>query len=45
MTAIGDLEGALSAEMYEDSLQRSISLSRSVENSKNLLIFKWKNVL
>ena len=45
MTAIGDLRGALSAGMYDDSLQRSISLSCSVENSKNLLVFKWKNVL
>ncbi len=45
MTAIGDLQGALSAQMYDDSLQRSISLTCSVENSKNLLSFKWKNVL
>ena len=45
MNTIGDLRGALSAGMYDDSLQRSISLSCSVENSKNLLVFKWKNVL
>lgn len=45
MTAIGDLQGALSAQMYDDSLQRSISLTCSVANSKNLLSFKWKNVL
>ena len=45
MTAIGNLQGALSAQMYDDSLQRSISLTCSVENSKNLLSFKWKNVL
>ena len=45
MTAIGDLQGSLSAKTYEDSLQRSISLTANVENSKNLLTFKWKNVL
>lgn len=45
MTAIGDLQGSLAAKTYEDSLQRSISLTANVENSKNLLIFKWKNVL
>ena len=41
MTAISDLQG----KTYDDSLQRSISLTGNVENSKNLLTFKWKNVL
>ena len=45
MTAISDLQGSLDAKTYEDSLQRSISLTGNVENSKNLLTFKWKNVL
>ncbi len=45
MVAIGDLKGALDAEMWEDSLQRAVLLTYTVENSKNLLTFKWKNVL
>ena len=45
MTAISDLQGSLAAKTYDDSLQRSISLTGNVENSKNLLTFKWKNVL
>lgn len=43
--AIGDLDGSLQANMQEDSLQRCISLAYTLENSKNLLAFKWKNVL
>lgn len=45
MAAISDLQGSLAAKTYDDSLQRSISLTGNVENSKNLLTFKWKNVL
>lgn len=45
MVAIGDLKGALDAEMWEDSLQKAVLLTYTVENSKNLLTFKWKNVL
>ncbi len=45
MIAIGDLKGALDAEMWEDSLQKAVLLTYTVENSKNLLTFKWKNVL
>lgn len=45
MTAISDLQGSLAAKTHDDSLQRSISLTGNVENSKNLLTFKWKNVL
>ena len=45
MVAIGDLKGALDAEMWEDSLQKAVLLTYTVENSKNLLTFTWKNVL
>ena len=45
MVAIGDLKGALDAEMWEDSLQKAVLLTYTIENSKNLLTFKWKNVL
>ena len=45
MVAIGDLKGALQAEMWEDCLQKAVLLTYTTENSKNLLTFKWKNVL
>lgn len=42
---IGELKGSQIAEMYDDSITRCEVLIAMAENSKNLLAYKWKNVL
>lgn len=42
---IGELKGSQIAEMYDDSITRCEVLMAMAENSKNLLSYKWKNVL
>ena len=42
---IGELKGSQIAEMYDDSITRCEVIIAMAENSKNLLAYKWKNVL
>ena len=42
---IGELEGTLYAEMYDDSITRTNVIKSMAENSKNLLAYKIKNIL
>lgn len=42
---IGELKGSQLAQMYDDSITRSTVLNSMAKNSKNLLCYKWKNVL
>lgn len=42
---IGELKGSQIAAMYDDSITRCEVLIAMAENSKNLLAYKWKNVL
>lgn len=42
---IGELKGSQIAEMYDDSITRCEVIMAMAENSKNLLSYKWKNVL
>lgn len=42
---IGELKGSQIAEMYDDSITRCEVLIAMAENSRNLLAYKWKNVL
>lgn len=42
---IGELEGTLYAEMYDDSITRTNVIKSMAENSKNLLIYRIKNIL
>ena len=42
---IGELKGSQIAEMYDDSITRCEVIMAMAENSKNLLAYKWKNVL
>lgn len=42
---IGELKGSQIAEMYDDSITRCEVLISMAENSRNLLAYKWKNVL
>lgn len=42
---IGELKGSQIAEMYDDSITRCEVIMAMAENSRNLLAYKWKNVL
>lgn len=42
---IGELKGSQIAEMYDDSITRCEVLIAMADNSRNLLAYKWKNVL
>ena len=42
---IGELEGTMYAEMYDDSITRTNVIKSMAENSKNLLAYKIKNIL
>ncbi len=42
---IGELEGTLHSEMYDDSITRTNVIKSMAENSKNLLAYKIKNIL
>lgn len=42
---IGELEGTVYAEMYDDSITRSNVIKSMAENSKNLLAYRIKNIL
>lgn len=42
---IGELKGSQIAQMYDDSITRCEVLIAMAENSRNLLAYKWKNVL
>ena len=42
---IGELEGAILNEAEDDPLIRCNVLKEMAKNSKNLLSFKWKNIL
>lgn len=42
---IGELKGSQLAQMYDDSITRSTVLNSMAKNSRNLLCYKWKNVL
>ena len=42
---IGELKGSQIAKMYDDSITRCEVLIAMAENSRNLLAYKWKNVL
>lgn len=42
---IGELKGSQIAEMYDDSITRCEVIIAMAKNSKNLLAYKWKNVL
>lgn len=42
---IGELIGDLSAELDDDAIARAEMISSLAENGKNLLSFKWKNIL
>ncbi len=42
---IGELKGSQIAKMYDDSITRCEVLIAMAENSRNLLSYKWKNVL
>lgn len=42
---MGELVGDLKAELNDDAIARAKMISTLAENSKNLLAFKWKNIL
>lgn len=42
---IGELLGSQIASMYDDSITRCQVIIAMADNSKNLLAYKWKNVL
>ncbi len=42
---IGELEGTLHSEMYDDSITRTNVIKSMAENSKNLLAYRIKNIL
>lgn len=42
---IGELEGTIYSEMYDDSITRTNVIKSMAENSKNLLIYRIKNIL
>lgn len=42
---MSELEGSQLASMYDDSVTRANVLKEMARNSKNLLAYKWKNVL
>ncbi len=42
---IGELEGTLQSEMYDDSITRTNVIKSMAENSKNLLAYRIKNIL
>lgn len=42
---IGELEGTLHSEMYDDSITRCNVIKSMAENSKNLLAYRIKNIL
>ncbi len=42
---IGELEGTLYSEMYDDSITRTNVIKSMAENSKNLLAYRIKNIL
>lgn len=42
---IGELIGDLKADLDDDAIARAKMIAALAENSKNLLAFKWKNIL
>lgn len=42
---IGELEGTIYSEMYDDSVTRTNVIKSMAQNSKNLLIYRIKNIL
>ena len=42
---IGELQGTIYAEMYDDSITRTNVIKSMAENSKNLLAYRIKNIL
>lgn len=42
---IGELEGTIYSQMYDDSITRTNVIKSMAENSKNLLIYRIKNIL
>lgn len=42
---IGELQGDLEADLADDAIARARMIESLAENSKNLLAFKWKNIL
>ncbi len=42
---IGELEGTIYSQMYDDSLTRTNVIKSMAQNSKNLLIYRIKNIL
>lgn len=42
---IGELEGTIYSQMYDDSVTRTNVIKSMAENSKNLLIYRIKNIL
>ncbi len=42
---MSELEGSQLASMYDDSVTRANVLKHMARNSRNLLAYKWKNVL
>lgn len=42
---MGELIGDLNADLDDDAIARAKMIAALAENSKNLLAFKWKNIL
>lgn len=42
---IGELEGTIYSQMYDDSITRTNVIKSMAENSKNLLLYRIKNIL
>ncbi len=42
---IGELQGTIYAQMYDDSITRTNVIKSMAENSKNLLAYRIKNIL
>ncbi len=42
---IGELQGTIYSEMYDDSITRTNVIKSMAENSKNLLAYRIKNIL
>ncbi len=42
---IGELQGTIYAEMYDDSITRTNVIKSMAENSKNLLAYRIRNIL
>ncbi len=45
MPQLGELSGDLQAQLDDDAVARAKMIAALAENSKNLLSFKWKNIL